>query len=92
MREWGVEAVTYLVKAALQHKYQPPLRDNQVSYCQIYCYSLYSKLQCVLKVLDPIKLAVFKNEIDYCLWFLAFGAPCIHMSSFRDIPYQIKEN
>ncbi|XP_066996963.1 protein MON2 homolog isoform X2 [Anabrus simplex] len=29
MREWGVEAVTYLVKAALQHKYQPPLRDNQ---------------------------------------------------------------
>ncbi|XP_046407133.1 protein MON2 homolog isoform X3 [Ischnura elegans] len=29
MREWGVEAVTYLVKAALQHKYQPPLRENQ---------------------------------------------------------------
>lgn len=24
-----MEAVTYLVKAALQHKYQPPLRDNQ---------------------------------------------------------------
>jgi hypothetical protein len=30
MREWGVEAVTYLVKAALQHKYTPPLRDNKV--------------------------------------------------------------
>lgn len=29
MREWGVEAVTYLVKASLQHKYQPPLRENQ---------------------------------------------------------------
>ncbi|XP_063218937.1 protein MON2 homolog [Bacillus rossius redtenbacheri] len=29
MRQWGVEAVTYLVKAALQHKYEPPLRDNQ---------------------------------------------------------------
>ena len=30
MREWGVEAITYLVKAALQHKYPQPLRDNQV--------------------------------------------------------------
>lgn len=30
MREWGVEAITYLVKAALQHKYQPPLKENQV--------------------------------------------------------------
>ncbi|XP_047104332.1 protein MON2 homolog [Schistocerca piceifrons] len=29
MREWGVEAITYLVKAAMQHKYQPPLRENQ---------------------------------------------------------------
>ncbi|CAG2057482.1 unnamed protein product, partial [Timema podura] len=29
MRQWGVEAITYLVKAALQHKYDPPLRDNQ---------------------------------------------------------------
>ncbi|KAF2885713.1 hypothetical protein ILUMI_20486 [Ignelater luminosus] len=29
MREWGVEAVTYLVKAALQHKYTVPLRENQ---------------------------------------------------------------
>ncbi|XP_075218459.1 mon2 homolog, regulator of endosome-to-Golgi trafficking isoform X2 [Lycorma delicatula] len=29
MREWGVEAITYLVKAALQHKYQPPLKENQ---------------------------------------------------------------
>lgn len=30
MREWGVEAITYLVKMALQHKYPQPLRDNQV--------------------------------------------------------------
>ncbi|XP_066601178.1 protein MON2 homolog isoform X2 [Prorops nasuta] len=29
MREWGVEAITYLVKMALQHKYNQPLRDNQ---------------------------------------------------------------
>ncbi|KAK4313902.1 hypothetical protein Pmani_014784 [Petrolisthes manimaculis] len=29
MREWGVEAVTYLVKAALTHKHTPPLKDNQ---------------------------------------------------------------
>ncbi|CAB0031561.1 unnamed protein product [Trichogramma brassicae] len=29
MREWGVEAITYLVKAALQHKYAQPLRENQ---------------------------------------------------------------
>lgn len=31
MREWGVEAITYLVKAALQYKYQPPLKENQAS-------------------------------------------------------------
>lgn len=30
MREWGVEAITYLVKSALQYNYQPCLRDNQV--------------------------------------------------------------
>lgn len=28
MREWGVEAITYLVKAALQYKYEKPLKDN----------------------------------------------------------------
>ena len=28
LRSWGAEAVTALVKAALQHKYQPPLREN----------------------------------------------------------------
>lgn len=32
MREWGVEAITYLVKMALQHKYPQPLRDNQVRF------------------------------------------------------------
>lgn len=36
MREWGVEAITYLVKAALQHKYQPPLKDNQVCVYLVY--------------------------------------------------------
>lgn len=29
MREWGVEAITYLVKAALQYKYVTPLKENQ---------------------------------------------------------------
>lgn len=29
MREWGVEAVTYLVKSALHYKHAVPLRDNQ---------------------------------------------------------------
>lgn len=32
MREWGVEAITYLVKAALQYKYKTPLKDNVVCY------------------------------------------------------------
>lgn len=41
MREWGVEAITYLVKAALQHKYQPPLRDNQVSCILFLSFLLY---------------------------------------------------
>ncbi|GAB0089087.1 Protein MON2 homolog [Sergentomyia squamirostris] len=29
MREWGVEAITYLVRTALQYKYETPLRENQ---------------------------------------------------------------
>lgn len=29
MREWGVEAITYLVKAALHYKHAIPLRENQ---------------------------------------------------------------
>lgn len=29
MREWGVEAITYLVKSALQHKYPVSLRESQ---------------------------------------------------------------
>lgn len=28
MREWGVEAITYLVKAALQYNYEIPLKEN----------------------------------------------------------------
>lgn len=39
MREWGVEAVTYLVKAALTHKHIPPLKDNQVSWCHSHSNS-----------------------------------------------------
>ncbi|XP_025191118.1 protein MON2 homolog isoform X2 [Melanaphis sacchari] len=62
MREWGVEAITYLVKAALQYKYQPPLKDNQK--LQILLLSPLSQLslnmngdvrqrqlECVLQVL-----------------------------------------
>jgi len=30
MREWGVEAITYLVKAALQYKHNSPLKENMV--------------------------------------------------------------
>ncbi|RXG68969.1 Protein MON2-like protein [Armadillidium vulgare] len=29
MREWGVEAVTYLVKTSLSHPHSPSLKDNQ---------------------------------------------------------------
>lgn len=39
MREWGVEAITYLVKAALQHKYPQPLKDNQVRFFFLSIYS-----------------------------------------------------
>lgn len=28
MREWGVEAITYLVKSALSYKHAVPLKDN----------------------------------------------------------------
>lgn len=36
MREWGVEAVTYLLKVALQHEYNPPLRSNQVGIAELF--------------------------------------------------------
>ena len=81
MREWGVEAVTYLVKAALQHKYQPPLRDNQVCHHQfiLYC-SVYSKIQYFLEVLRPLKLAV--KLTAHSLWLLGqFVLPCFWDSS-----------
>lgn len=38
MREWGVEAITYLVKAALQYKYDQPLKDNSVIYTLFFLY------------------------------------------------------
>lgn len=43
MREWGVEAITYLVKSALQYKYDVPLKDNmklQVS-CLVCFYDVF---------------------------------------------------
>lgn len=76
MREWGVEAITYLVKAALQHKYQPPLRDNQVCHNQfiLYC-SVCSKIQYFLEVLRPLKLAA--KLTTHSLWLLGqFVLPC----------------
>lgn len=41
MREWGVEAITYLVKAALQYKYEKPLKDNLVN---MICQSTLSTI------------------------------------------------
>lgn len=42
MREWGVEAVTYLVKSALQYKYNKPLKENMVriflTNCVFLCF------------------------------------------------------
>lgn len=32
MREWGVEAITYLVKSALQFKHKTPLKENMVRF------------------------------------------------------------
>ena len=81
MREWGVEAVTYLVKAALQHKYQPPLRDNQVCQRQFILYSsIYSKIQYFLEVHEPLKLAV--KLTAHSLWLLGqFVLPCFYKYS-----------
>lgn len=78
MREWGVEAVTYLVKAALQHKYQPPLRDNQVCQHQFILYSsVYSKIQYFVEVLVPLELAV--KLTTHSLWLLGqFVLPCLY--------------
>ena len=30
MREWGIEAITTLVRSAVQYQHSTPLRDNQV--------------------------------------------------------------
>lgn len=32
MREWGIEAITTLVRSAIQYQYLTPLKENQVSY------------------------------------------------------------
>lgn len=36
MREWGVEAITYLVKSALQYKHSQPLKENMVGLHVVY--------------------------------------------------------
>lgn len=36
MREWGVEAITYLVKSALQYKHSQPLKENMVKELNLY--------------------------------------------------------
>ena len=35
LRNWGAEAITYLIKAALGHKHTPPLHENLVSLLSI---------------------------------------------------------
>lgn len=42
MREWGVEAVTYLVKSALLYKHAKPLKDNMVRIQSLQLLSLAS--------------------------------------------------
>lgn len=62
MREWGVEAITYLVKSALHHKHAVPLKENQKLQTLLLgpLYELSSvphgdvrqrQLECVLQIL-----------------------------------------
>ncbi|ERL84532.1 hypothetical protein D910_01962, partial [Dendroctonus ponderosae] len=62
MREWGVEAITYLVKSALSYKYEVPLKENQKLQTLLLgpLYELSSvphgdvrqrQLECVLQIL-----------------------------------------
>ncbi|KAJ8951459.1 hypothetical protein NQ318_006892, partial [Aromia moschata] len=62
MREWGVEAITYLVKSALHYKHAIPLRENQKLQTLLLgpLYELSSvphgdvrqrQLECVLQIL-----------------------------------------
>ncbi|XP_030755931.1 protein MON2 homolog [Sitophilus oryzae] len=62
MREWGVEAITYLVKAALHYKHAVPLKENQKLQTLLLgpLYELSSvphgdvrqrQLECVLQIL-----------------------------------------
>ncbi|XP_055376967.1 protein MON2 homolog [Condylostylus longicornis] len=63
MREWGVEAITYLLKVALQYQYQTPLKENMVlqtmllsPLCQLSCVPhgdvRQRQLECVLQILN----------------------------------------
>ncbi|XP_078678105.1 protein MON2 homolog isoform X1 [Branchiostoma floridae x Branchiostoma belcheri] len=63
LRDWGAEAITQLVKAALAHDYEPPLKDNKklqgllLTPLQELCQSSHvdvrqKQLDCVLQVLQ----------------------------------------
>uniref|UniRef100_A0A336JYA7 Protein MON2 homolog n=1 Tax=Culicoides sonorensis TaxID=179676 RepID=A0A336JYA7_CULSO len=63
IREWGVEAVTYLVKSSLQHKYEKPLKDNAMLQIQLlsplaelsslnHLDSRQKQLECILQILN----------------------------------------
>lgn len=66
MREWGVEAVTYLVKAALTHKHNPPLKDNQVVilFCLFYFIWKQSRRR---KILENVKKKRKIQTLTYLL-------------------------
>lgn len=43
MREWGVEAITYLVKSAFHYKFKNPDQGKEVCMCKRMC--LYAAIQ-----------------------------------------------
>lgn len=59
MREWGVEAITYLVKAALQHKYETPLKDNMVRqfFLLEFRNNFYFEQKLIISKLDASNIA-----------------------------------
>ncbi|XP_037957121.1 protein MON2 homolog isoform X2 [Teleopsis dalmanni] len=76
MREWGVEAITYLVKSALQFKHTSPLKENMV--LQTMLLSPLSELSTVMHA------DVRQRQLDCVLQILngageilSFGWPAI---------------
>ncbi|XP_063995099.1 protein MON2 homolog [Diachasmimorpha longicaudata] len=70
MREWGVEAITYLVKSALQYKYPTPLRDNQ---------KLQTLLLGPLSELSSVRHAdVRQRQLECVLQILHGGGETLH--------------